>query len=93
MTTRAAFQGFQGGGGQPSPEQFQQARQKMTEIRTATDAKILGVLTDAQKKQFETMKGAAFKFPERTFGRGGGRGNGGGNGNGRGNGARPTTGA
>jgi Spy/CpxP family protein refolding chaperone len=59
------FQSFRGNNGQrPTDEQMADARKKMTEIRTGTEAKVLAVLTDAQKKQFETMKGAAFKFPE-----------------------------
>ena len=59
----------------PTEEQFAQMRQKMTDLRTATDNKILGVLTDAQKKQFTSLQGAPFKFPEfRGFGGPGGGG-------------------
>jgi hypothetical protein len=52
---------FQGGFQNITPEQ----RTKMEEIRTSTSAKMLGVLTDPQKKQFTEMQGAPFKFPER----------------------------
>lgn len=54
---------FQQGGERPSPEKF-------AEIRKANDAKLLAVLTDAQKKQFEAMQGAPFTFPAPQFGRG-----------------------
>lgn len=66
---RSAFQGFRGQDGQrPSAEQIQAARQKMTEMRTATETKINAVLTDAQKSQWKTMQGAPFTFPERQRG-------------------------
>ncbi|MCC2668661.1 MAG: periplasmic repressor CpxP [Armatimonadetes bacterium] len=59
----------------PTEEQRAQIGQKMRDLRTATDAKVLGVLTEPQKKQFQTLQGAPFKFPEfRGFGGpGGGR--------------------
>jgi hypothetical protein len=63
---------FQNGGfdfQNATPEQRQEFGRKMQEISAATDPKLLAVLTDAQKKQFEGMKGAAFKFPEGGFGR------------------------
>jgi hypothetical protein len=75
---RAVFQGFRGQDGQrPTPEQLAEARTKMQAMRTASEAKTLAILTDAQKKQFEAMKGAAFTFPQRQ----GGRRRGGNNGN------------
>jgi hypothetical protein len=69
-SSRALFESFRNGGNQATPEQRQQAFQKMREARTATDAKLNAILTDAQKKQFQSMQGAPFTFPER---RGGGR--------------------
>ena len=75
---RAAFQGFRGQDGQrPTPEQLTEARKKMEDLRKASEAKTLAILTDAQKKQFESMKGAPFTFPQRM----GGRRRGGNNGN------------
>lgn len=53
-------------------------RTKMTELRKQNEEKTLAVLTDAQKKQFEEMKGKKFDMPENAgrggFGRGGNRG-------------------
>jgi hypothetical protein len=46
-----------------------------------TESDLLAVLTDEQKKEFESMKGKAFTFPERRFGAPGGEGR-------RGNGQR-----
>jgi hypothetical protein len=51
-----------------TPEQREENRKKFTEIRSGTDAKLNGILTDTQKKQFLTMQGAPFKFPERQPG-------------------------
>ena len=42
----------------------------MREARTATDAKLNAILTDAQKKQFQAMQGAPFTFPQRRGGGG-----------------------
>lgn len=39
--------------------------QKMRELRTQADAKALALLTDAQKKSFEEMKGEKFELPTR----------------------------
>jgi hypothetical protein len=61
---RTAFQGFQGGQ-QPTDAQREEARKKLADARTAAEAKLNAVLTPAQKQQFESMKGAAFTFPER----------------------------
>jgi vacuolar-type H+-ATPase subunit H len=66
---RKAFEGFRAGGQNMTPEQRQEAFKKFGEVRTATDGKLGLVLTDAQKKQYQTMQGAAFTFPERQRGR------------------------
>jgi Spy/CpxP family protein refolding chaperone len=59
------FESFRGNNGQrPTDAQREETRKKMTEIRSGTEAKVLAVLTADQKKQFEGLKGAAFKFPE-----------------------------
>ncbi len=73
---REAFQGGGGGGG-PS----QEARDKVTKLRTETNEKILAVLTADQKTQFEKMQGTKIEgLP--TGGFGGGFGFGGGAGGG-----------
>jgi hypothetical protein len=72
---RAVFQGFRpADGAPPSEAQRAELMKKMTDARTATDAKLLAVLTEPQKTQFKAMQGAPFKFPEFRFGGfGGGR--------------------
>lgn len=72
---RSALQGLRGNG--QSPEDRRAAFEKIRATRQANEAKLLGVLTDAQKKQFEAMQGPKFTFPER--GRGRRRGNNAGN--------------
>lgn len=63
---RSAFENAQ-------PEGDRQAmREKMQQLRAETDARVLAVLTDAQKQQFKSLQGAAFTFPEPRFGRPGG---------------------
>lgn len=62
---RAAFQGFGGAGQNMTQEQRQEAFRKAGEVRTATEGKLTAILTDAQKKQYQAMQGAAFTFPER----------------------------
>lgn len=52
-----------GGMRDATDEQRSQAFQKMRTIRTEADEKALAVLTDAQKKSFEEMKGAKFELP------------------------------
>jgi hypothetical protein len=74
-TMRQSFGGGRRGGGgqqgaQPGGQDRQQAFQRMREMRTQNDAKLNAILTDAQKKQFQTMQGPAFQFPERRRGRG-----------------------
>lgn len=41
--------------------------EKYSELRKETEAAVLGVLTDAQKKKFEEMKGKKFELPRRQF--------------------------
>lgn len=65
---RAMFEGFRSGGAQPSQEQRQESFRKMGELRTATDTTLNSVLTEPQKKQFQALQGAPFKFPERQRG-------------------------
>jgi len=62
---------FQGGF---SPEM----RDKMRELREEGDTKLKALLTDKQKEDMESLKGAEFKFPEPQFNRGGAGGGGGG---------------
>lgn len=54
----------------PTPEQIQANLQKMQDLRKSRDAQLEAILTPAQKKQFATLQGAPFKFPERQFGGG-----------------------
>ncbi|MFN3650681.1 MAG: Spy/CpxP family protein refolding chaperone [Armatimonadota bacterium] len=71
---RSMFESARSNGG--GPEAFQGLREKMQQLRGETDKKILAVLTDAQKKQFDELKGAPFTFPEPRFGGRGGPGGG-----------------
>ncbi|HEU4754696.1 MAG TPA: hypothetical protein VFU47_16430 [Armatimonadota bacterium] len=65
---RQAFKdAFQGFGAGMSPDRREEIRRKAGEILQSTDARLLGTLTDAQKRQFQAMQGAPFKFPERHF--------------------------
>lgn len=66
---RKAFEGFRAGGQNMTQEQRQEAFKKFGEVRTATDGKLGVILTEAQKKQYQTMQGTAFTFPERQRGR------------------------
>jgi hypothetical protein len=43
-------------------------REKMDALRKESEAAVLNVLNDDQKKQFEEMKGEAFEFPQRQGG-------------------------
>jgi hypothetical protein len=67
---------------------FEGMREKMEESRKKSDKKILAVLSDEQKKQFDDMKGKPFEVDPRALfsrgGRGGDRGQGGGRGGDRG---------
>jgi len=56
---RAAFQGAQN----QTPEE---RRATFTKMQAEIDGKLLGILTADQKKQFESMKGAPFTFPQPT---------------------------
>jgi hypothetical protein len=49
-------------------------REKMTELREKIEKDVMAVLTSAQKKQFEEMKGEPFEMPRPEFGGRGGRG-------------------
>ena len=70
MSEREANRGLFGGnnGQRPTAEERQALFTKLREARTANDLKIAAILTDPQKKSFEAMKGAEFKFPERRRG-------------------------
>jgi hypothetical protein len=50
------------------------AQAKIAELRKSADEKVLALLTDEQKQQFESMKGSAFELPPGALfgGRGGG---------------------
>lgn len=63
-----AFADLRGGGGQPD---FAAMGEKMRELRKAADDKLLAVLTDEQKAEFEKLKGEPFEIPREAFGRGG----------------------
>lgn len=68
---RAAFQGVNFR--EMSDAQRQEIRAKFEKLRADRDARLNAVLTHSQRKQFQAMQGAPFKFPERHFGRGGDR--------------------
>ena len=72
---QALFAGFRNSGERPSEDQIRESRTKMEATRKDTETRLLATLTDAQKKQFEGMKGAPFTFPQRQFGRPGGNNN------------------
>jgi hypothetical protein len=72
-TMQKAFEEFRAGGQNMTDDQRRQAFAKFGEMRTATDQKLGTILTEAQKKQFQTMQGAPFTFPERRGGPGGNR--------------------
>jgi hypothetical protein len=69
---RQAFQGFQPGQQMTDAERAE-IRKRFDDMRIQNEAKLMGILTEAQKKQFTAMQGAPFKFPERRFGPGGPR--------------------
>jgi hypothetical protein len=72
---------YQGnGGGRPSKDDLAALREKQEKLQKEVDGKVLASLTDAQKEQFEKMKGTPFTL-ERTGGRQGGPGAPGGGGN------------
>jgi hypothetical protein len=68
---RELFQSGQGGAGAG-------AMQKMEGLNKETMSKVVGVLTDDQKKSWKEMTGDEFKFPPPQFGGRGRRGGGGG---------------
>ncbi len=51
-------------------EQFTKQREEAEKERKKFDTGVLALLTDEQKKKFESMKGAKFDIPRRSFGRG-----------------------
>lgn len=55
---------FEGVRGNMSPDKREEIRQKMDEIRRGTEGRLNGILTDSQKRQWQGMLGAPFKFPE-----------------------------
>lgn len=57
-------------------------REKMMELRDEANKKIMGMLSESQRKKLEDLKGATFEMPQR--GRGGAGGQGGAGGGGRG---------
>jgi len=65
---RAAVEGLRrnraNGDEAPRPD-MTAVREKMEKLRTERDARLNLVLTDGQKKQWQSMLGAPFKFPER----------------------------
>jgi len=52
-------------------DERRQMATKMQDAQKANSEKVLGVLTDDQKKQWTTMQGTPFKFPPMQPGRGG----------------------
>ncbi len=66
------------GGGRPSGRDFRERFENMRKMNDERDAKVLAVLTDKQRKQYEQLKGDPFDvsqlWPRRGRGRGGQRG-------------------
>lgn len=60
------------GGGRPDAAGFEDMRARMTEAREKSEQAVLAVLTDGQKGQLETMKGAPFELDMRAMMRRGG---------------------
>ena len=54
-------------------ERAEKRREEAEKERKKFDTDVLALLTDEQKKKFESMKGAKFDMPRRSFGRGGQR--------------------
>jgi len=75
-------------GERPNREAMTARMEKMQALRKEIETKAMAALTDAQKKQFEEMKGATFTIDRSAFQRGGAgggrRGQGGGRGGGQG---------
>jgi hypothetical protein len=61
---RSAFDGVRPGSNMTN-EQRDEIRRKIEEVRSGTAAKLNAILTDGQKRQFQSMQGAPFRFPER----------------------------
>jgi len=64
---RDAMQGF-GNPQDMSAEERTKMMTKMQDMQKATNEKLVGVLTDAQKAQWKDMTGAPFTFPPMQFG-------------------------
>jgi hypothetical protein len=64
-TMQKAFEEFRSAGQNMTDDQRRQAFAKVREMNAATDQKLGAILTEGQKKQFQTMQGAPFTFPER----------------------------
>ncbi len=79
------FAGLRGGGGPPSPEAREEMRKKGQKLFEQTLKDAVAVLTEAQQKQLDEMKGEAFEIDMATL-RGPGRGGFGGGGFGGGGG-------
>ncbi len=62
----------------------EEQRTKLADARKKNEEKLFAVLTDAQRKQLDELKGKPFDMPEQTFGRGRGGPGGGAGGRGRG---------
>lgn len=63
---RSAFQGMSFDGGF-SDEDRTKIREQMTALRMATERKLNTLLTEPQKKHFESLQGPKFAFPQRNF--------------------------
>jgi hypothetical protein len=59
-------------GGRPDGAGFEDMRARMSEAREKSEQAVLAVLTDGQKSQLETMKGAPFELDMRAMMRRGG---------------------
>jgi hypothetical protein len=76
---KAMFTGFGGGRGEGNAppaggEGGGNFRERMQELRKASNEKAVGVLNDEQKTAYAAIKGDEFKFPPPQFGGGGGGG-------------------
>ena len=59
---RQAFESFKGG--TMTPDQREEIDRKFREVRAQTDARLNGALTEGQRRQWQSMLGAPFKFPD-----------------------------
>lgn len=63
---RKAFEGFNG---TMTPDQREEIGRRFREVKEQTDARLTAVLTDSQKRHWQSMQGAPFRFPEFRRGR------------------------